>query len=115
MDDFPPLESMNTTELIEIYRRRTGKIIKRSMPREQLVSLLEEEWQPSPEMLSGTMKTRRTLQLFNEKNWLWIQSQLPCKGENKGHCTVYPCTEARHVDCWLSAYEHVAVEFKVSE
>lgn len=93
----------NATELIESIRRRTGVVVKRALPRERLIQILESGIVPPAEEWSDTMESRRHLQIFVEKNWDWISSQIPCTGEGRGKCTTYPCPEARHLDCFQAS------------
>lgn len=105
------LEQYNRTEMIEIIRRYTGKIVKRSLPIERLMELTSHGANAAPlqEELSGTNETRRILQKFIANNWTKIDSQLPCTGENKGKCTVYPCSDGRHLACFQSVPPHMLV------
>src|SRR5512139_4145193 len=106
-EDMDVLHMLNVTELAQLLRRHTGLVVKRSVPKERLIQLLEDGGHPTAEEVSPTTDSRKRLQLYIEKNWMGIQSQLPCKGENRGRCTIYPCPEGRHVDCLLSASSHM--------
>lgn len=97
------LSNLNDTELAQLIRRQTGLIVKRAVGRQRLLQLLEDGGMPGPEEISSTNESRKRLQIYVEKNWIGLQSQLPCKGENRGRCTIYPCPEGRHVDCLLAA------------
>ena len=108
-EDMDILHTLNTTELAFIIRRQTGLIVKRSVPRERLVQLLENGLSLTPEEIASTTDSRQRLQLFVLSNWEGIQSQLPCKGDNRGRCTIYPCPEGRHIDCLLAASTHMKV------
>lgn len=103
------LHTLNATELAHLIRRQTGLVVKRSVGRERLIEILENGGGPAAHEVSPTQETRRKLQLYIEKNWTNIQSQLPCKGENRGRCTIYGCPEGRHVDCFQSASPHMRV------
>ena len=96
-------EGHNQTELAYIYRRHTGLVLKRTVTIDRLIELLTQGGQPLPEEISPTTESRKRLQLYVEKNWNGINSQLPCKGENRGRCSIYPCPEGRHLDCVNSA------------
>jgi len=39
-----------------------------------------------------------------------VNSQLPCSGPQKGHCTVYACPEGRHLTCYMNAKPHFALK-----
>jgi hypothetical protein len=108
-EDMDNLELLNITELTYLIRRQTGLVVKRSVSKERLIQLLEYGGLPTAEEISPTTESRKRLQLYIEKNWTGIQSQLPCKGENRGRCTIYPCPEGRHIDCLLSATPHMKV------
>lgn len=108
-EDMDQLHMLNMTELAQLIRRHTGLVVKRSVPKERLIQLLEDGGLPTAEEISPTTDSRKRLQLYIEKNWMGIQSQLPCKGENRGRCTIYPCPEGRHVDCLISATPHMNV------
>ncbi len=109
MSDDIDLSRLNESELAMIVRRQTGLVVKRSVGRERLIQFLEDGGSFAPEELAGTNESRKKLQLYIEKNWVGIQSQLPCKGENRGRCTIYPCPEGRHLDCYLSALPHMKI------
>lgn len=101
------LFTLNETELAYIIRRQTGLVIKRSVRKERLVQLVEEGGAVLEEEIAESTRTRKELQLYVEQNWEGVNSQLPCKGPDKGKCTIYPCPEGRHVDCFLSAGPHI--------
>src|SRR5262245_3345328 len=107
------LDDLNDTELAAHVRAKTGVIIKRSTPRSRLIEIIEKGVMPTQEEWAGTMETRRSLELIIEKNWDWVNSQLPCKGENRGKCTVYPCPEGRHVDCYTSNRGQIQVHSRL--
>ncbi len=108
MDEgLPDPRGLNTTELLEIIRCQTGLVVRRSVPKERLVQIVEQGGMPTQEELAGTNESRRLLQVFIEKNWVQINSQLPCKGTNRGRCTIYPCPEGRHLDCFGASREHL--------
>lgn len=118
---------LNNTELAQLIRRQTGMVVKRSMGREEMIEVLGNNRplfpggeKPLPDQMGGgtyyedpeisnTDSSRKRLQLYIEKNWVGIQSQLPCKGDNRGRCTIYPCPEARHIDCLLAAGPHLKI------
>lgn len=106
-EDMDILHLLNETELAQLIRRQTGLVVAKAVSRERLIEMLTNGQPPRPEELSRTDDSRRKLQLYVEKNWNGIQSQLPCKGENRGRCTIYPCPEGRHVDCLLAAGPHL--------
>jgi len=115
---------LNETELAQLIRRHTGMVVSRSVGKSRMIDILENNgslfpggdlpdpyggtfYQPSE--ISKTDESRKKLQLYIEKSWNGIQSQLPCKGENRGRCTIFPCSEARHIDCLLAAGPHLKI------
>lgn len=119
-EDMDILHTLNVTELAQLIRRQTGVIVARAVGRERMIELLENGGVPNPDPastsalvvegeVSKTDESRKRLQLYIEKNWTGIQSQLPCKGENRGRCTIYPCPEGRHIDCLLAAGPHLKI------
>jgi len=101
------LMRLNITELTQLIRQRMGWVVRASVSKERLTAFLYGTAQPTEEDLAETTKTRVTLQVFIEKNWSLFASQLPCKGENRGRCIIYPCPEGRHIDCFLAAGPHI--------
>lgn len=104
-----PVEQYNRTELVEIVRRRTQIVVRHSLPLERLQHLAITGEQPTESEIAGSMRTRVSLQQFISKNWLAINSQLPCSGQLKGQCTIYPCSEGRHATCFMSVPPHLMV------
>lgn len=98
------LEYLNVTELRQMLAK-DGRRVKASVPKERLVHLIQYGERPQPDEISGTAGTRTKLQNWVERNWANINSQLPCHGENRGRCTVYPCSDGKHLDCFLAANE----------
>ena len=113
--EMPDLETLNTTELLDILRRQQGVVVRRGVTRERLVQLVEEGSRPLPHELSGTTETRRVLQIFLNNNWSQINSQLPCVGTNRGKCTIYPCPEGRHLSCYAANRENIRVHMKLPD
>lgn len=115
------LSLLNETELTQLIRSQTGVIVARSIGRDRMIEMMTYGYKPDSggtrlvgdeniefsSEFSKTNDSRKRLQLYIEKNWNGIQSQLPCKGENRGRCTIYPCSEGRHVDCLLAAGPHL--------
>jgi hypothetical protein len=108
----PPLEQLNTTELLHILRSGNhGHLrISRAVPRERLIQLIQTGERPRDEEIAQTAKTRSRLEAWIQKHIDSIGSQLPCSGPQRGMCTVYPCTEGRHMDCYLSVKEQLNYE-----
>lgn len=106
-----PIENYNISELVEIIRRRTAFRVSRSVPIERLRQLAIGANSEIPESseLVGTTGTRYSLQKFIVNNWAKINSQLPCTGQTRGQCTIHPCSDARHISCFMSVPPHLMV------
>lgn len=100
---------MNQTELLQILSTdRYGNLrLRANVPQERLAHLVRTMERPAPEEIAATADSRRRLQLWIEKTWSQIGSQLPCSGPNKGKCLIYPCSEGKHLDCYLAAQKHM--------
>lgn len=104
-------DELNDTELWEMARvQLTGAWgrpirLKRSLPRERVIELIENNLQPATEEM--VLETRFRLEQWVAKNWEGVNSQLPCRGLNRGKCTVFPCPDGRHFACFLEAREHM--------
>ena len=103
------LENLNQSELLQILANSGhGNLrLKVTTPRERLIDLIRSDGIPHKREISGTARTRLELQEWIETNWDRIGSQLPCTGPTRGMCTVYPCSEGRHIECYLSAQKHI--------
>ena len=101
------LEHLNKTELIQLLGNGGhGHLrLKESTSEERLIELIRSGGQPRKEEIAGTEKTRKRLQDWVERSWTQIASQLPCSGPLRGMCTRYPCSEGRHIECYISARE----------
>lgn len=108
------LQDLNDTELWELARleltsswRRPIRF-KRSVPRETVIYFIETGGQPDPSLLY--MESRAELQDWISKNWMMVNSQLPCTGPQKGQCTIYGCPEGRHLTCYTNAKPHFGLK-----
>lgn len=93
------LEDLNNTELAELARKRFGR---REVPanRESLLKILSSE---KVEITKEEI-TRKKLQVYVEKNWVAIQTNIPCASSiNAGKCTKHNCTSIQHVACYKGA------------
>lgn len=106
-EEVPPLEVLNTSELMEIIRRHTGVRVRRGLLRERMIQIIKNAETPAQDEVPGSAVSRKRLEVWIEKNWTLVNSQLPCKGPNYGKCTIYPCPEARHLECWLKNQSHI--------
>jgi hypothetical protein len=98
---------MNRTELLQILASdKYGNLrLRHSVATDRLAHLVKTGEKPAPEEIVS--ETRRKLQLWIERNSAQIASQLPCTGPNKGKCTIYPCSEGKHLDCHLAAVKYM--------
>lgn len=105
MNDDAILWYCNETELIEMARRmKTGRL-RRGLDKGLLIAIVAGHIEPTREHLADTAYTRRELEKFIQANFQRVSSQLPgCDG----HCTTYPCTEARHALCFLPNHDVVS-------
>jgi len=108
------LQDLNDTELWELARLELSSAwsrpmrLKRSVPRETVIYFIETANPPDDSFLY--MESRAELQDWILKNWMMVNSQLPCSGPQKGHCTVYACPEGRHLTCYMNAKPHFALK-----
>ena len=99
------LEELNKTELIELIYRRFGKRVNEE--RELLLDILNGEL-PIENVPQRTIDSRRKLQVFIEQNYEAVQTNLPCRAEfNAGKCTIFPCSDVMHKNCYNGAKEHI--------
>lgn len=103
------LENLNKSELLQILANSGhGNLrLKVTTRKARLIDLIRSDGTPGKQEISGTARTRLELQEWIETNWDRIGSQLPCTGPTRGMCTVYPCSEGRHIECYLSAQKHI--------
>jgi hypothetical protein len=95
------LHELNQSELLELVFIHRGYRLRRDTLIDRLIQLLEDDTaHPTAAEIPATQQTRAELEQWILKNWGMIQSQLPCKLANRGRCTIYPCTEVRHISCW---------------
>lgn len=98
----PPLQILNQSELLELVFIHRGVRMRRDTLPARLIHLIESPNDPiHPQEIPRTTESREKLEAWIMKNWDAIQTQLPCKAHNRGRCTIYPCTEARHLSCWM--------------
>lgn len=104
-----PLELLNQSELLQILKdpERGGHRLRKAVSADRLIHLIRTGEQPVQEEIALTTNTRKRLQVWVEKNWAAIGSQLPCSGETRGKCTEHSCTDGRHLDCYLGAEDHL--------
>lgn len=108
MNDQPslePLEQLNQSELLQILKdsERGGHRLRKAVPADRLIHLIRTGEQPAQEEIALTTNTRKKLQVWVKRNWSAIGSQLPCSGETRGKCTEHPCTDGKHLDCYIGA------------
>ena len=105
-----PLEALNTTELLQILSNPNngGHRLKAGLSQERLIYLIRTGENPLPAETAQTTDTRAQLEYWIRKvAWDGINSQLPCLGEDRGKCSIYPCSEGRHLACYLGAKKYL--------
>jgi hypothetical protein len=104
-----PLEYLNHSELMQILASDDyGNLrLKASVPKERLVHLIRARENPTEDEIALTAGTRHKLQLWIIRYFDQVGSQIPCSGPLRGQCTRYPCSEGRHLDCYLSAKKYM--------
>lgn len=91
------LWSCNETELLWMARRQGLPPVRRGLPKADLIAIVSGEREAREDEVAGTKHSRLSLQVFINKNWGRVSSQLPgCNGQ----CTTYPCSEGRHMACF---------------
>lgn len=96
MDD-NVLQHCNETELLSLARRQGLGILRRGLPREELLGVVSGVLAMKPEYLAGTKETRAMLESYIFKNYSITRSQLPgCTGK----CSTYNCSDGRHAICF---------------
>ena len=105
------LAELNRTELLTLYRQHhDGLVLRRTIPHDRLVELVESGAWPREDEVADTMITRRRLEHtinLNPARRKRVESQLPCRGWRNGFCTRYPCPEGRHCACYIENEERV--------
>lgn len=91
------LETCSETELMGLARKQGLPLLRRGLEKHHLINIILGHVLPGPTDLSGTIESRRKLQIYIERNWGKLVGQLP--GCN-GRCETYPCSEERHAYCY---------------
>jgi hypothetical protein len=95
--DDSPLALCNETELLQMARAQGLGVLRRGLPRSELVDIVRGKCLPTQEQMSLTHYTRAKLEAYIQANLGRVASQLPgCNGK----CTEFGCTEGRHVLCF---------------
>lgn len=97
------IEHANKTELLEAVKEKTGLTPRVDLSEERLVQLVYNPSSMVPEEVADINKTRAKLEAWITNNWDWVNGQIPCTGELRGKCTKYPCSNGRHMDCYIGA------------
>lgn len=92
------LMQCNETELLWMARDQGLGHLRRGIPKPELVAIVTGQIDVRPDHLSGTSDSRAALEVFIEKNWAVIRSQLP---QCTGRCTKFQCTEGKHALCFF--------------
>jgi hypothetical protein len=88
----------NETELLWIARNQGIGILRRGLPRHDLISIVAGERNPREDEFCETRLTRARLEDFISDHWGQLRSQLPgCTGK----CRTFACTEGKHSSCFV--------------
>ena len=103
------LEQLNISELLQLLKEpeRGGHRLKKAVPIDRLIHLIRTGETPEPSEFAATIQTRAKLEVWVSKNIDAIGSQLPCSGPTRGKCSIHPCSDGKHLDCYLAAKEHL--------
>lgn len=92
------LFNLNESELHWLARRQGLPLLRRGMPREELIAIVAGAAPVEERHLAGTNFTREKLENFVQSNIDRLRGQLPgCTG----FCRSYLCTEGKHMSCFL--------------
>jgi hypothetical protein len=92
------LFSCNESELLWIARIQGHPILRRGIPRDELVGILVGDVRVQSHHMSGTIFSRASLEDGIRAKWNSLMGQLPgCTGQ----CRTFLCTEERHMDCFV--------------
>ena len=104
MDDDIILEQCNETELLQLAHRQGLGTLRRGLDHQELVAIVAGVISPESRHLSDSTWTRAKLEATIFANWDQLMSQLPgCTGK----CSIYPCTEGKHAQCFEPNQEMV--------
>jgi hypothetical protein len=92
------LQWCNESELLWLARLQGLPILRRGLPREELIAIVSGAYPVQETHLAGTNYTRGRLEDFVQLNIDRLRSQLPgCTGR----CRSYMCTEGKHMSCFV--------------
>ena len=92
------LMDCNESELLWMARMQGHPLLRRGIPREELVRIIAGEIRPEAHHLSGTNHTRASLENGIRARFEIVRGQLPgCDGQ----CRTFKCTEEKHMSCFL--------------
>lgn len=100
MNGADALQFCNESELLWLAKRQGLGRLKRGIPTNDLIAIVNGELDVGQHHLASTNGTRKTLELFinHKDNFPRIMSQLPgCDGQ----CTKYECSEGKHLLCFM--------------
>lgn len=88
----------NESELHWMARIQGLPVLRRDIPREELIAIVSGEIQLDDRRLAGTNRSRGRLEDFITRNFDRVRGQLPgCDGK----CRSFLCTEGKHMSCYL--------------
>jgi hypothetical protein len=88
----------NESELLWMARLQGLPILRRDLPRDELISIVSGALSPGVTHISNTNYTRDRLEQFVNRHMARLYSQLPgCDGK----CRSFKCSEGKHVACLI--------------
>jgi len=93
-----PLYELNESELLWMARLQGLPLLRRGIPREELVELVSGSRAVEERHQASTNYTRGRLEDFVQANIDRLRGQLP--GCN-GLCRTFQCTEGKHMSCFM--------------
>lgn len=93
--------NINGSEARELIRRKYNRVVNGTLP--ELLEILDKGFVGEK---TPTEKTRKKLEMYVLPLWEQLQTNFPCAAQKKsGHCTVFGCSDAVHLNCLLGAQE----------
>ncbi len=93
------LYQCNESELLWMARVQGLPILRRGIPKEELVAIVAGE-EPKPEHLAWSNHSRERLERFIQTNLGRTRSFIMAR-ECNGMCRTFKCTEEKHLSCFL--------------
>jgi hypothetical protein len=92
----------NESELLWMARMQGLPILRRGLPREELIAIVSGAMNPVEQHFAHSNYTRERLEVYVQKHIQRLYSQLPgCDGK----CRTFKCSGGKHVACLPSDVE----------